>query len=44
MRARGAGDDEVARHLDVRRRGLQSESQEEALRAGRAWARQQMSG
>lgn len=43
MRSRGAGDGEVARQLDVRRRGLSATSRDEALRAGRAWARDQAS-
>ncbi|HLN17717.1 MAG TPA: hypothetical protein VK277_13325 [Acidimicrobiales bacterium] len=38
---RGATPDEVANQLDVRRRGLEASSREEASAAGRAWAAEQ---
>jgi hypothetical protein len=38
LRARGSGEEEIARQLDVRRRGLVAESPEAAIEAGRAWA------
>jgi hypothetical protein len=37
----GSGPDEVARQVDLRRRGLLSASQAEAAAAGRAWADEQ---
>jgi hypothetical protein len=44
LRARGSDDEEVAPQLDVRRRGLQARSHDEAVRAGRAWAEEQAPG
>ena len=41
LRARGSGEDEIARQLDVRQRGLQAGTPDEAVEAGRAWAREQ---
>jgi hypothetical protein len=41
LRSRGTGEEELARQLDVRRRGLHAESQEAAARAGREWAEEQ---
>ncbi len=41
MRSRGTGEAELARQLDVRRRGLHAESQEAAAHAGREWAEEQ---
>jgi hypothetical protein len=41
LAAGGAGPDEVARQLDLRRRGVHSTSQEEAASAGRRWAAEQ---
>ena len=43
LRSRGSSDDDIATQLDVRRRGLQAESQEAAAEAGRAWAAEQAS-
>jgi hypothetical protein len=37
----GSGPEEVARQVDLRRRGLNAASQEEAATAGRAWAEEQ---
>jgi hypothetical protein len=37
LAARGSSDADIARQLDVRRRGLEAGSFEEALAAGRAW-------
>lgn len=44
LRQRGSGEEEVARQLDVRRRGLQARSHEEAVQAGRRWAGEQAGG
>jgi hypothetical protein len=44
MRQRGTGGDELARQLDVRRRGLEAATQEDAYAAGAAWAREQTGG
>jgi hypothetical protein len=41
MRSRGTGEDELTRQLDVRRRGLEAATHEEALAAGREWAGEQ---
>jgi hypothetical protein len=38
LRGRGTDEEEISRQLDVRRRGLESATREEALAAGRAWA------
>ena len=40
LRVRGSDDEEIARQLDVRRRGLVAASPEAAIEAGRAWARE----
>jgi hypothetical protein len=42
LRSRGSGEEEIARQLEVRRRGLEAESHEEALEGGRAWAQEQL--
>lgn len=41
MRSRGSPEAEIVTQLDVRRRGLQASSRDEALDAGRAWSREQ---
>jgi hypothetical protein len=41
LRERGTGEEEIARQLDVRRRGLAASSPEAAGEAGRAWASEQ---
>ena len=41
MEARGASSQEIAAALDVRRRGMQASTQDEAAAAGRAWAQEQ---
>jgi len=41
LRSRGSGEAEIARQLDVRRRGMHAESQDAAARAGREWAAEQ---
>jgi hypothetical protein len=41
MRSVGRPEEEVARGVDLRRRGLEAESLEEARAAGRAWAQSQ---
>jgi hypothetical protein len=42
LAARGSTDDEIARQLDVRRRGLEAASQAEAAAGGRAWAAEEI--
>ena len=44
MRRRGTGDEEIARQLDVRRRGLEAPTQEAAAAAGSAWASERAPG
>ena len=41
LRARGSSEPEIARQLDVRRRGLEASSPEAAVAAGQAWAGEQ---
>jgi hypothetical protein len=41
LRNRGSGEEDIARQLDVRRRGFLASSPEAAIEAGRAWAREQ---
>ncbi len=41
LRQRGSSEDEIVRQLDVRRRGLQASSHQEAIEAGQAWTRDQ---
>jgi hypothetical protein len=41
LRSRGSDEDDIVRQLDVRRRGLEAGSHDEAVRAGQAWAREQ---
>jgi hypothetical protein len=41
LAARGSAQADIARQLDVRRRGLEAGSYEEALAAGRAWMAEQ---
>ena len=45
LRQRGdRSEDEIVVQLDVRRRGLQASSHQEAIEAGQAWAREQAPG
>jgi hypothetical protein len=41
MEARGSSPEEIAAALDVRRRGMEASSQDDAAAAGRAWAADQ---
>ena len=41
LRSRGTGEEDIDRQLDIRRRGLQAGTHDEALAAGRAWAQEQ---
>jgi hypothetical protein len=41
LRDRGSSEVDIARQLDVRRRGLEASSPEAAVEAGQAWAREQ---
>ena len=41
LRGRGTGEEEIARQFDVRRRGLEANTRDGALEAGRQWAAEQ---
>jgi hypothetical protein len=41
LRSRGTDNSEIERQLDVRRRGLEAQSQQAAAEAGRAWVEEQ---
>jgi hypothetical protein len=41
LRARGTPEGEIARQIDVRRRGLESGTRDGAIQAGRQWAAEQ---
>ncbi len=41
MEARGSSPEEIAAALDVRRRGMEASSQDDAAAAGRSWAAEQ---
>jgi hypothetical protein len=41
MRSRGGDEGEIVAQLDLRRRGLEAGSRDEALAAGRAWRAEQ---
>jgi hypothetical protein len=40
MRSRGSSESEIISQLDLRRRGLEARSREEAISAGRSWAKE----